>query len=136
MTRKEQAVAYYQEGYNCAQAVLCAYCDIWDMDKDIAYRISEGYGGGMGQMGEVCGAVSATFSAVGLENSSGCKEPGATKKTTYGQVKQLAEKFKNSQGTIYCRELLQDKTRTKQEICQGCIAQACDILDNYLSDKE
>ncbi len=136
MTNKDKAVNYYKQGYNCAQAVICAYCDIWQLDPESAYRISEGYGGGMGQLGEVCGAVTAMFSAAGLQNSGGTAKPGTTKKDTYGLVKSMAEDFRAKHGTIYCRELLADKSREKQEICEGCVADACDILEKYLLDKE
>lgn len=136
MSRKEKAVEYYRNGYNCAQAVICAYCDLWQADTDTVYRLSESYGGGMGQLGEVCGAVTGMFSAVGLKNSAGLKEPGTTKKSTYGMVKELAAEFKDKHNTIYCRDLLADESRPKQEICEGCVADACDIIEKYLLDKE
>ncbi|MEG0873764.1 MAG: C-GCAxxG-C-C family protein [Clostridiales bacterium] len=134
MNRKEKAIQNYKDGYNCSQSVICAYADIWGIEENVAYRISEGYGGGMGQLGEVCGAVSAMFSAVGLKNSGGLEKIGETKKTTYGVVKNMAMEFENKHHSILCRELLKDDSRPKQEICLGCVADACDIIESTLID--
>ncbi|MDO4541356.1 MAG: C-GCAxxG-C-C family protein, partial [Bacillota bacterium] len=83
-----------------------------------------------------CGAVSATFSAAGLKNSSGQDRAGATKKETYALVRELAMDFKEKHGTLFCRELLADKSRPKQEICEECVKDACEILEKRLLEKE
>ena len=55
--RAKLAQDFHNQGYNCAQAVVCAYCDLVGLDKETAYKMSEGFGFGMGCM-EMCGALS------------------------------------------------------------------------------
>ena len=43
-SRVEQAVALHQKGYNCAQAIICTYCDLFGVDEQTAYKMSEGFG--------------------------------------------------------------------------------------------
>ena len=71
MDRKELAQEYFKKGYNCAQAILSTYADLFGLSEQDAYRIAEGFGTGMGAMGETCGAVTAAFMLIGLKNSNG-----------------------------------------------------------------
>ena len=76
--RAERAQRLHAQGYNCAQAVACAYCDQFGMDEETAFRVAEGFGLGMGMM-EMCGALSAVFMLAGLRGSKGTDHPGETK---------------------------------------------------------
>lgn len=64
--RAKLAQDFHDQGYNCAQAVVCAYCDLVGLDKETAYKMSEGFGFGMGCM-EMCGALSGAVHARGHE---------------------------------------------------------------------
>lgn len=64
--RAEKARRFFLEGYNCAQAVVLAYCDLFDISPSLAASISAPLGGGMGRLREVCGAVSGMFMVAGL----------------------------------------------------------------------
>ena len=55
-SRVEHAIALHQKGYNCAQAVICTYADLFGIDEQTADKMSEGFGLGMGMM-EVCGVL-------------------------------------------------------------------------------
>lgn len=81
------------KGYNCAQAVLCAYADLYGLDEKTAYKIAEGFGSGMGGMGDTCGAVSAAFMLLGLKNSSGIVGDKSTRPDTYKKIRQTAQAF-------------------------------------------
>ena len=70
MTRKEIALLNHKKGYNCAQSVVCAFCDKLDIKEDDLFRLSEAFGFGMGH-GNVCGAVTAMVMIAGLEKSFG-----------------------------------------------------------------
>ena len=60
--RVERAVTNHNRGYNCAQSVVCAYCELFGMDESAAFRLAEGFGGGMGGMQDgTCGAVAAMY---------------------------------------------------------------------------
>ena len=64
---QDTAVEYFKQGYNCAQSVFLAYADRYGFDKDTALRVSSSFGGGMGRLREVCGAVTAMFAIVMYE---------------------------------------------------------------------
>ena len=67
-SRVEQAVALHQKGYNCAQAIICTYCDLFGVDEQTAYKMSEGFGLGMGMM-ETCGALTGGLMMAGLKTA-------------------------------------------------------------------
>ena len=106
-TRKEKAVELFKKGYTCSQAVLGAYCDVFGLDMDTAMKISCPFGGGMGRLREVCGAVSSMFAIAGLKE--GYTSPNDDEKKTlhYERIQNLANIFKEKYGTIICRELLE-----------------------------
>ena len=106
MDHSIKAAELFQEGYNCAQAVAIAFCDVTGLDKDYTAKLVSGFGGGMGGLREVCGAVSGMFFVMGhLYGYESPTDDGA-KKELYAKVRGLAEKFKEENGSIICRDLL------------------------------
>ena len=105
MSKKvEQAMAFHDKGYNCAQAVACSFCEEFGIDQETMFRVSEGFGLGMGMM-DMCGAVTGMLMVIGMENSVGNldgKKP--SKGDTYKKAKAYAQKFKEMEGSYYCRE--------------------------------
>lgn len=108
----EQARELFYQGYNCAQAVFCAYCDEMGMELEEAARLASSFGGGVGRLRELCGALSGAELALGFLR--GYSDPGnQTEKTAhYAQVRELAERFRVRNGAIICRELLKDVKTT------------------------
>ena len=104
--RAEQAVTYFKSGYNCAQAVYMAYADLFDMDPKTAAVIAAPMGAGIGRMREVCGTVSGAALIAGL--AIPCDDPHDldSKTRCYALVQQVAERFRQENGSIICRELL------------------------------
>ena len=113
-TRVEIALELFNEGYNCAQAVFAAFADKYGIDKDTAMKLSSSFGGGMGRMREVCGAVSGMFMVAGLETGAVDGADKDTKAANYQKVRELAERFKAENGSIICRELLGLDESTKE----------------------
>ncbi|HBL41670.1 MAG TPA: hypothetical protein DDY98_09045 [Ruminococcaceae bacterium] len=101
----EKAKKLFLEGYNCSQAVLLAFEDITNLDTKTAAMLSSSFGGGMGRLREVCGAVSGMFMVAGL--TQGYYDPKAKEEKTahYLPIQSLAEEFKKENRTIICREL-------------------------------
>ena len=66
MTHAEKAAELFIEGYNCAQAVFGAFCDVTGFDEKTAMKISSSFGGGMGRLREVCGACTGAFMVAGI----------------------------------------------------------------------
>jgi len=110
MTRSETASAYFSKGYGCAQSVLCAFRESFNLDEETALRIATGFGSGMGRLCEVCGSLTGGFMVIGLKwgkvITDGSKY-GTDTETTYRLVAELASRFKERHGTILCRELLE-----------------------------
>lgn len=131
--RAEQAMRLHDKGYNCAQAVACAYCDLFEVDEQTMYRMSEGFGLGMGMM-EVCGAMSGAFMLAGLKGSAGVEAPGATKAKTYATNRELCKAFQDKNGSLLCRELKGVASGTRLRSCAGCIEDACTIVEKFLID--
>lgn len=135
--RIEKAVQYHKAGYNCSQAVVCAYCDLFDLDKEIAFKVSEGFGGGIGGMRDgTCGAVTGMYFLAGMKNSSGDVEKQITKPATYKIIKELAEEFKKMNTSVICAELIGTPGQPKLRSCSGCIEDACKLVESFLIDKE
>ena len=103
---KEAARAYFLEGYNCAQSVVLAFQKELGIEKEAAARLASSFGGGMGGLREVCGAVSGMFLAAGLLYGYSDPKDTAGKKEQYERVQILAHEFSGRNGSIICRELL------------------------------
>ena len=131
---KAVAADYHAQGFNCAQAVACALAPVLDMDADLAFRMTEGFGAGMGGMTETCGAISGAVVAFGMANSHGMEDP-TSKGGTYKLSKQLAARFKEKNGTTVCRELKGiGSAEGPRRSCPGCIDDAVDIAVDILSE--
>ena len=87
-SRREQAIAYFEEGYNCAQAVALAHADLLSLTKEQAAVLTQSFGGGMGRLRQVCGAVSAMFFVAGA--LTGSSEP---KDGSYGVDRFVLKSF-------------------------------------------
>ena len=124
----------HTRGYNCAQIVLCSYAEELGIDEETLFRISEGFGAGMGGMMQTCGAVTAMFMALGLANSSGDLQACDTKPQTMKKVRELAAEFEKKNGSIVCRELKGIVTGKVLRSCDGCIEDGIRILGEYLSN--
>ena len=130
--RAEQALRLHDKGYNCAQAVVCAYCDRFGLDEETAYKMAEGFGLGMGLM-DTCGALTGAFMLAGLRGSKGTAHPGETKGQTYKTTKMLAAAFREKNGTYLCRELKGVADGKVRRSCPGGIEDACALVEQYLT---
>lgn len=139
--RTEQALTYFYDGYNCSQAVFMAYSDLYDMDKELAAKISSSFGGGMGRLREVCGAVTGMFMVLGLHYPATDVKDKAAKTTNYAAVQRTAAEFKQEMGSFICADLLKIKrapenpTPSERNVkyhalrpCDRCVAMAAEIL--------
>lgn len=104
--RAMRAKELFLEGYNCAQSVFLAYCDFTPFDKKVAATVAAPFGGGMGRLREVCGAVSGMTMVAGFLYPNFDPADSQSKKENYAAVQELAEKFRKENGAIVCRELL------------------------------
>ena len=97
---------FKEEGYNCCQAVVLAYNDIFAIDDSTAAALASGFGGGMGRMREVCGSVSGMVMLCGMISPASDPSDKAGRTANYALVQKVAERFKAINGSIICRDLL------------------------------
>ena len=104
--RSEEAKNCFLAGTNCAQAVLCAFCDRCGLDRDTAMKLASGFGGGLARQREVCGAVSGMCMAADLIRGPGENADKTAKDEHYAFIRRLCDAFRAETGSIICRELL------------------------------
>ena len=105
--RVEKAKRLFKEGgYNCCQAVVLAYNDLFGLDDETAAAISSGFGGGMGRMREVCGSVSGMTLLAGLMKPASDPSVKDWRTANYALVQKMAGEFRDMNGSIVCKELL------------------------------
>lgn len=145
-TNPEKAANNFENGYNCAQSVFMVYSEKFGIDTETALKLSSSFGGGMGRLREVCGAVSAMFMIAGLAKGYTENNNDDIKGKHYQLIQTLAQKFKEKHGTIICRELLgldKDENSSfiptkrtpqyyKERPCKEFIYDACTIIDKYI----
>lgn len=137
-SRVEHADELHRKGYNCAQAVACTYADLVGVDEREAFRSMEAFGLGMGGMRGTCGALSGAVYLAGLATSDGNLEKPGTKKSCYQLSKQILAAFDAKNGATTCHVLKGiDCDHGMLRACPGCIADACEIVEQVLfSDAE
>lgn len=105
-SHSQRAMELFGEGYNCSQAVLAAFCEDLNIDYETALKMSSSFGGGMGRLREVCGAVSGMFMVAGLKYGYTNPKDNTAKEGHYKRIQELAAQFKAENHSIICRELL------------------------------
>ncbi len=134
MNRIEKAAANHQKGYNCCQAIVCAFCDKVGLNEQDAFKISEGMGLGVGDTYGTCGAVTGMAMVMGMKNSCGNLDAPTSKGDTYKKVKEMNEMFRKKNGSTICRELKGMDTGKVLRSCPGCIEDAASILMSYFEE--
>lgn len=149
MNHNEKAVHLFNSGYNCAQAVFCAYCDVTGIEEDIAKRLASSFGGGMGKLREACGAVTGAFAVLGMLYGDYDVNDNQAKSNHYARIRAVADEFKAIHGTINCELLLKDIADTKGSDpaprtpeyyavrpCARFVNDICVILDKYIESNK
>lgn len=140
-----RAAELFLGGYNCAQAVVVAFCDVTELEPDFAAKMASSFGGGMGRMREVCGAVSGMLMVAGLLYGYDTPGDDTSKMAHYTLVQGLAGQFRQEVGSIVCREILKNPPsdpkptpRTaefyKTRPCARMVILAGQILDRYIEE--
>ena len=150
MTVHEQkAVDLFRQGCNCSQAVFSAFSDITGFDEKTALRLSSSFGGGLGRLREVCGAVSGMSLVSGYLWGYDDLEDKDIKTQHYTLVAGMANKFSDEIGSFICRDILdiqnqeyspvpEDRTDEYYKLrpCERCVAVAARILDEEIEKRK
>ena len=109
-----KAAELFLSGYNCAQAVACAFCEEMGLEEAVVARMVSSFGGGLGKQREICGAVSGAAFVLGVLR--GYSDPAATTEKTehYARIQDFSARFKAEHETIICRELLKNLALKKE----------------------
>ncbi|MDL2287463.1 C-GCAxxG-C-C family protein [Eubacteriales bacterium OttesenSCG-928-G02] len=141
MSKANQAVDSFKSEFNCAQAVISAYCEDFGLSKEIATKLACGFGGGMGRLGHVCGAVAGAYMLIGLKHGQQFPDDQEAKEKTYAQVQEFSRRFEQRNDSIQCKELLGvdllsgDKTIANdrvKSICPKMVSDAVEIIEEML----
>lgn len=116
----ERACRLRKEGYNCAQAVACAFIDHLPIDEATLFRVMEGFGGGMGGHEATCGALSGAVAVIGLLTSGGTPQAG-TKARTYELAREAVQRFETACKSLVCTEILGEESGSPLISCDGCV---------------
>ncbi len=139
------AAEYFVNGYNCAQAVAAAFSDVTGLEPGYASKMASSFGGGMGRMREVCGAVSGMLLVAGLLYGYAGTDGQEAQMEHYALVQELAGKFREQAGSIICRDILKNPPsdpkptpRTEEfykvRPCARLVVLAAQILDAYIAE--
>lgn len=134
--RVEKTIERHKKGYNCAQAVVCTYCDLLNAEEQDAFRMSEGFGAGMGGMESTCGALSGAIMLAGLKSSDGSMDNPKSKGSTYKLSKEIAKRFQEACGATVCKEIKGVDTGKPKYDCADCIRTAASIVEEVLFGEE
>ncbi len=144
MSKIDDAVSCYNSGFNCSQAIISTYGPEFGINRDIALKLATGFGGGMGRMGETCGAVTGAFMVIGLKYGKYIKDDDDKREKTYELVKEFRRRFEDKNGTTVCKNLLNCDIMKESElirardtglfrtICPKMIADAAEILEEII----
>lgn len=144
-----KAMELFKEGYNCSQAVFLAFSDKYDIEETQAVKIASSFGGGMGRLREVCGAVTGMFMVAGILYGYDDPKAREEKADHYARIQELAAKFTEINGSIVCRELLglsqkkdeptpAERTEEyyKKRPCVELVGIAAAIMEGYIENNK
>ena len=131
----------FAKGFNCSQAVFSAYAHEMGLTEETALKIASPFGGGGAHQGNVCGAVTGALMVLGMQSGNATLE---NKDRTYQIAEEFVRRFKESNGTILCRELIghdiskPDELQNAREqgvfrsICPGLVKSATELVSKFL----
>jgi C_GCAxxG_C_C family probable redox protein len=143
MSNADNAAAIFKEGFSCSMAVLGAYCEQFGLDKNLAYKVSSGFGGGM-HLDQTCGAVTGAFMVLGLKYGRTRADDIDAKMKVAQLTNEFAKKFRTRHVSIKCTDLIGCNISTKQgfeeakkkdvfkTLCPKYVKSAAEILDEML----
>jgi C_GCAxxG_C_C family probable redox protein len=148
MKKADCGVECFNGGFNCSQAVFSTFSEELGLDKRVALKIAGSFGGGMGHIGEACGAVTGAFLVLGLKYGQADGEDKASRALNYLLVKEFADRFKKINGSISCKEILgYDLSDEKQLLaarqtdvfeikCTKYVREAIELLEEIITEHE
>ncbi|GMO51107.1 MAG: C-GCAxxG-C-C family protein [Treponemataceae bacterium] len=144
-TKADEAEELFNNGFNCAQAVLSSHCEDFGLDGETAKKLACAFGGGMGHIDEACGAFTGALMLIGLKYGQYKEADMESREQTYKTVKDFTRKFKAEFGTIYCARLIKYNLSDDEELrkaresgvikktCPAFVRRAVSMVEEYLA---
>jgi C_GCAxxG_C_C family probable redox protein len=132
---------------NCAQAILSTYCEAFGLERNLALRLAQGFGGGMAHMGKTCGTVTGAYMVLGLSQKLSPDNPSERLDATYELIREFDRRFKALHGSVNCTELIGYDLSTPEglaearekkvftSVCPGLVGDSARILETMLQLK-
>ncbi|MGE5123452.1 MAG: C-GCAxxG-C-C family protein [Acidobacteriaceae bacterium] len=128
----EQAVAFYMQGYTCAQSILASFAARYGLQKELAFRIGEPFGAGTSCTSDMCGSVTGAIMVLGMQYGSIHSDDEAARYSTYQCVNELIQRYNAIHGSIQCSDLLgynlSDPQQLRTVMEKGLFLQLCPLL--------
>ncbi len=144
MSKPDCALSLFRQGFSCSQAVAAAFAEDYGLDRDVALRLSQPFGGGIARRADWCGALTGAFLVIGLKHGRFRAEDGAARDKTYALVQDFIVRFTALHGEIKCKDLLgcdlstpegrkkADELKLHQTKCEGLVRDAVELLEELL----
>lgn len=136
MSKVDEALALFKEGFSCSQAVFAVYAADYGMDQKMALKVSQAFGGGMGGMRGECGAVTGAYMVISLIYGRTEAADGESRLKTFSLVKDFNKRFKEVHQASVCKDLLDGKSGNHYDMCSEYVRTACEILNELLEIEE
>ena len=145
MNKVNEVIERFEQGFNCSQAIVAAYCEELGLDKNIGIKLACPFGAGMGRLGETCGAVSGAYILIGLKYSTYTADKTARNKT-YEIVREFTRRFEERNKTVVCRKptgvdfMSRDNNKAKvmeirNTVCAKALRDTVEIIEDLLKLK-
>ena len=129
MEHGKQAEALFCQGYNCAQAAFGAFAEEAGLNLETALRLASSFGGGLGRLREVCGALSGVEMALGCLYGYDTPETGQIKKEHYARVREI---LKGADASPNPTPRTEDFYASRP--CLRCVVRAVELLEEYMRE--
>lgn len=144
MSRPETALCLFRQGFSCSQALAAAFAAELGLDREVALRLAQPFGGGIARRADWCGAVTGAFLVIGLKHGRDRAEDTAARDRTYALVNEFIARFAARHGELKCRDLLgcdigtpegqkrAEELKLHQTKCEGYVRDAAAFLEELL----
>lgn len=127
-TRKFDAAEKKRCGsHNCAQAVLCSYCDLTGIDEETSRNMTTAFAAGMGNMEGTCGAIVGAGIALSLITKDKAKAVKG--------MREIMTRFEERNKGTQCKLLKGVETKQVLRECPDCVADAAEFLEDIINTK-
>jgi C_GCAxxG_C_C family probable redox protein len=145
MSEVEKATSLFAAGFSCSQSVLGAYAERYGLPREVALRLADPFGGGLGGLGKTCGAVTGAIMVLGLALGRRVADDDAAKLATKARVQALVSRFEAHYGTSVCRDLIECEIDTPEKlqaahargvfdrVCAPLVRATAEILEEVLT---